>query len=232
MTKLIKLELERINLRPYFISSAIFGIVQLVFTYFVAYVAQVEQEVQFMNYGNILLFTGVISTFLFGILSATMYARLIVEEYSGKRLALLFSYPVGRQKTFIAKTLIVLLFVMLSMFLCTMLSIGFFAITEGFCPIVSEVMTSDILITAFCNMLVSLVAVSAIGLLSMRIGFIKKSISTTLISAFILSGIYGNIAISKVGNSAISLIIATVSLLVILAILVTLSCKINHMEVE
>ncbi|SHM51805.1 hypothetical protein SAMN02746066_02245 [Anaerosporobacter mobilis DSM 15930] len=232
MTKLIKLELERINLRPYFISSAIFGIVQLVFTYFVAYVAQVEQEVQFMNYGNILLFTGVISTFLFGILSATMYARLIVEEYSGKRLALLFSYPVGRQKTFIAKTLIVLLFVMLSMFLCTMLSIGIFAITEGFCPIVSEVMTSDILITAFCNMLVSLVAVSAIGLLSMRIGFIKKSISTTLISAFILSGIYGNIAISKVGNSAISLIIATVSLLVILAILVTLSCKINHMEVE
>ena len=232
MTKLIKLELERINLRPYFISSAIFGIVQLVFTYFVAYVAQVEQEVQFMNYGNMLLFTGVISTFLFGILSVTMYARLIVEEYSGKRLALLFSYPVGRQKTFIAKTLIVLLFVMLSMFLCTMLSIGIFAITEGFCPIVSEVMTSDILITAFCNMLVSLVAVSAIGLLSMRIGFIKKSISTTLISAFILSGIYGNIAISKVGNSAISLIIATVSLLVILAILVTLSCKINHMEVE
>ncbi|HAB62325.1 MAG TPA: ABC transporter permease [Lachnospiraceae bacterium] len=232
MTKLIKLELERINLRPYFISSAIFGIVQLVFTYFVAYVAQVEQEVQFMNYGNILLFTGVISTFLFGILSATMYARLIVEEYSGKRLALLFSYPVGRQKTFLAKTLIVLLFVMLSMFLCTMLSIGIFAITEGFCPIVSDVMTSDILITAFCNMLVSLVAVSAIGLLSMRIGFIKKSISTTLISAFILSGIYGNIAISKVGNSAISLIIATVSLLVILAILVTLSCKINHMEVE
>lgn len=232
MTKLIKLELERINLRPYFISSAIFGIVQLVFTYFVAYVAQVEQEVQFMNYGNILLFTGVISTFLFGILSATMYARLIVKEYSGKRLALLFSYPVGRQKTFLAKTLIVLLFVMLSMFLCTMLSIGIFAITEGFCPIVSDVMTSDILITAFCNMLVSLVAVSAIGLLSMRIGFIKKSISTTLISAFILSGIYGNIAISKVGNSAISLIIATVSLLVILAILVTLSCKINHMEVE
>ena len=232
MTKLIKLELERINLRPYFISSAIFGIVQLVFTYFVAYVAQVEQEVQFMNYGNILLFTGVISTFLFGILSATMYARLIVEEYSGKRLALLFSYPVGRQKTFLAKTLIVLLFVMLSMFLCTMLSIGIFAITEGFCPIVSDVMTSDILITAFCNMLVSLVAVSAIGLLSMRIGFIKKSISTTLISTFILSGIYGNIAISKVGNSAISLIIATVSLLVILAILVTLSCKINHMEVE
>lgn len=119
MTRLIKLELERINLRPYFISSAIFGIVQLVLTYFVAYVAQAEQEIQFMNYKNILLFTGTISTLLFGILSATMYSKLIIEEYSGKRLALLFSYPVGYQKIFIAKTLIVLLFVMLSMFICT-----------------------------------------------------------------------------------------------------------------
>lgn len=92
MTRLIKLELERINLRPYFISSAIFGIVQLVLTYFVAYVAQAEQEIQFMNYKNILLFTGTISTLLFDILSATMYSKLIIEKYSGKRLALLFSY--------------------------------------------------------------------------------------------------------------------------------------------
>lgn len=232
MTKLIKLELERINLRPYLMSSAIFCIVQLVFTYFIAYVAQVEQEVQFMNYRNIFLFTGAISALLFGILSATMYARLIIDEYSGKRLALLFSYPVGRKKIFIAKILIVLLFVMLSMFICTMLPIGIFALTETFSPIVSDIITNDILITAFLSMLVSLVAVSAIGLLSMRIGFIKKSIPTTLISAFILSGIYGNVGISSAGNSAISLIIVGVSLLVVLAILFTLSGKINQMEVE
>lgn len=232
MTKFIKLELLRINLRPYFISSAIFGIIQLVFTYFIAYVAQLEQEIQFMNYGNILLFTGAISTLLFGILSATMYSKLIVDEYSGKRLALLFSYPVGRKKTFIAKILIVLLFVMLSMFICTMVSIGIFALTESFSPIVSDVMTSDILIKAVFSMLVSLVAVSAIGLLSMRIGFIKKSIPTTLVSAFILSSIYGNIAIKSVGEPFISLIITTVSIFIILAILFTLSRKINQMEVE
>lgn len=232
MTNLIKLELQRINLRPYFISSVIFGIVQLIFTYFIAYVAQVEQEVQFMEYGNIFLFTGAISILLFGILSATMYSKLIVEEYSGKRLALLFSYPVGRQKTFMAKILIVLLFTTLSMFLCSMLSIGVFAATESFSPIVSETITSSILIQALITMLVSLVAVSAIGLLSMRIGFMKKSIPSTLISAFIFSGIYGNIAISNVGNSAISLIIVGVSLLVILVIIVPLSHKINQMEVE
>lgn len=232
MIKLINLELQRINLRPYIISSIITVFVLLAFTYFIAYVALVEQEVQFMNYENIFLFTGAMSILIFGVLSATMYEKLIIEEYSGKRLALLFSYPVGRKKTFFAKILIVFFFVVLSMLLCTILPIFVFAATESFNPIVSDTMTSDILIKAVGTIIVSLVAVSAIGLLAMRIGFIKKSVPATLISAFILSGIYGNIAIGSAGNFVISLLIIGVSLLAILVVFVTLSNKINHMEVE
>ena len=232
MIKLISLELQRINLRPYLISSTISGFVLLAFTYFIAYVAQVEQEVQFMNYENIFLFTGTMSILIFGVLSATMYEKLIIEEYSGKRLALLFSYPVGRKKTFSAKILIVLLFVVLSMLLCTILPIFVFTATESFTPIVSDTMTSDILIKAAGTIVVSLVSVSAIGLLAMRIGFIKKSAPATLISAFILSGIYGNITIGSAGNFSMSLLIIGFSLLAILSVFVTLSHKINHMEVE
>ena len=232
MMKLINLELQRINLRPYLISSTISGFILLAFTYFIAYVAQVEQEVQFMNYENIFLFTSAMSILIFSVLSATMYEKLIIEEYSGKRLALLFSYPVGRKKAFSAKILIVFLFVALSMLLCTILPIFVFAATESFTPIVSDTMTSDILIKAVGTIVVSLVAVSAIGLLAMRIGFIKKSVPATLISAFILSGIYGNIAIGSAGNFVISLLIIGVSLLAIITVFVTLSHKINHMEVE
>lgn len=232
MRKLIKLELQRINLRPYFIGSAIFGIVLLVFTYFVAYVAQAEQETQFMTYGNIFRFTGAISILLFGVLSATMYAKLIIEEYSGKRLALLFSYPVDRTKIFAAKVLIVFLFVVLSMLLCTILPISIFFATEMFSPIVSDTMTSNVFVMALGNLMISLFAVSATGLLALRIGFLKKSVSVTLISAFILAGLYGNIAIGSVGNTAVSLLIAGISLIAILAVIVTLSHKINHMEVE
>ncbi len=232
MRKLIHLELQRVNLRPYLISSTISCFVLLAFTYFIAYVAQVEQEVQFMNYENIFLFTGAMSVLIFGVLSATMYEKLIIEEYSGKRLALLFSYPMGRKKAFSAKILIVFLFVVLSMLLCTILPIFVFAATESFSPIVSDTMTSDILIKAFGTIVVSLVSVSAIGLLAMRIGFIKKSAPATLISAFILSGIYGNITIGSAGNFVNSLLIIGVSMFAILAVFVTLSHKINHMEVE
>lgn len=232
MIKLIKLEIQRINLRPYIISSIIFGMVLLGFTYFVACVAQVEQQMEFMNYENIFRFTSAISILLFGILAATMYAKLIIGEYSGKRLALLFSYPVGRKKIFAAKVLIVFLFVTLSMLLCTILPNCIFISTESFFPIVSDTMTSDVLIQVLKTLLVSLIVVNAIGLLAMRIGFIKMSVSVTLISAFIFVGIYGNIAIGSVGNAVVSLPIVGVSLVAILVVLVTLSHKINYMEVE
>lgn len=232
MRNLIKLELQRINLRPYLIGSATFGIVLLVFTYFVAYVAQVEQEVQFMTYENIFRFTGAIGILLFGVLSATMYAKLIIEAYSGQRLALLFSYPVGRKKIFAAKVLIVFLFVVVSMLLCTILPICIFSATEQLSPIVPDTMTGNLLGMALGNIVVSLVAVSAIGLLALRIGFIKKSVSATLICAFILSGLYGNIAVGSAGHMAASLLIVGISLIAVLTVLVTLSHKIDHMEAE
>lgn len=232
MIKLIILEFKRVNLRPYFISSAVFGIVLLAFTYFVAYVAQVEQQVQFMTYDNIFRFTGAISILIFGILSAAMYAKLVIGEYSGKRLALLFSYPASRKKIFTAKVLIVFLFVVISMLLSTILPVCIFAATESFSPIVQDTMTSSIWIKTLGNIAVSIAAVSAIGLLALRIGFIKKSVSVTLISAFILSGFYGNIATGSAGNASLSLLIAGISLAAAATVFGTLSHKINHMEVE
>jgi ABC-type transport system involved in multi-copper enzyme maturation permease subunit len=232
MIRLIKLELQHINLRPYFISSAILGMVLLLFTYFVAYVAQVEQETQFMTYTNIFRFTCAISIMLFGILSSAMYAKLVIAEYSEKRLALLFSYPISRQKIFLAKVMIVSFFVLISMLLCMGISILIFAATESVAPIVSDTMTIDLFIETFKITFLSLIAVIAIGLLSMRIGFIKKSVSITLISAFVLSGVYGNIVVGAYGNFPIALPIVGISLFVILMVLLMLSNKINHMEVE
>lgn len=232
MIKLMKLELQRLNLRPYYISSIIFEIVLLMFNYFVAYVAQVEQETQFMNYANIFKFSGAISILLFGVLSATMYAKLIINEYAGKRLALLFSYPVSRKKIFMAKVMIVFCFLFVSMLLSTGIPIMIFAATESFSPLIADTMSIPLLIQVFEMTAISIIAISAIGILALGIGFLKKSTSATLISAFILSGIYGNIAIGAAGNTSISLSVAGVSLLVVLIVLFTLSSKINQMEVE
>lgn len=232
MMRLIKLELQRINLRSYLITTLILGFALLVFTYFVANVAQVEQETEFMNYENILRFSCVMSILLFGILSAVMYNNLVIKEYSGKRLALLFSYPVSRKKIFMAKVVIIFSLVFLSLLLCIGIPITIFLTTESIIPIVSDTITTDLLAETFRMIVVSVLFVSVIGVLAMGIGFTRKSITVTLISALILSCIYGNIAISTSRNIFATISVLGVSLIAVVAVLTMLSNKINHMEVD
>ena len=91
MLKLMRLEAQRINLRVYFFTALILGGILLLFAYFTANAARVTGETEFMNYRNILQFTCVISLLLFSILAAVMYNNVVIKEYSGKRLSLLFS---------------------------------------------------------------------------------------------------------------------------------------------
>lgn len=232
MLRLIKLELRRINLRNYLITTLILCIVLLAFTYFVANVAQIEQEEDFMNYQNILRFSCGISILMFGIFSAIMYNHLVIKEYSGKRLALLFSYPVSRKKTFSSKVVIVFSLVLVSMLLCIGVPIAIFLTTEAIMPIVPDTITTNLLLEAFQMVVSSVLFVSVIGALSMGIGFARKSITVTLISAFILSAVYGNVAIGTYGNVLATISIVGISLIAVIVVLIFLSNKINHMEVD
>lgn len=235
MSKLIALELKRNNIRTYLVTSGIACAVLLAFIYFVSYVAQVESgihEEQFQNYTNIFRFTGTISLIIFSIMSATMYSRLIIDEYSGKRAALLFSYPVNRSKILLAKLLLVFVFTSVSMLICTAIPYIIFSITESVSPIVTQdTMTTGLILDTLKILLVAILAVGGIGIMAMRIGFIKKSIPATLITAFALSAIYGNAALNA--NTLLSgLVIGGIGVVATIAIMVELTNKVNEMEVE
>lgn len=232
MFKLMKLELRRINLRTYHITTLMLGGLLFISIYFIAHAAQVTNEAEFMTYGNILIFTCVISMLLFGVLSATMYNNLVIKEYSGKRVTLLFSYPANRKKIFMAKVFIIFSLIFLSMTLCTLVPIVVFSITETFTPIVSDTITPRLLLSTLSTVFISVLFTSTIGILSMGFGFIKKSVTVTLISAFILSAILGNIAISINGNLILSLFVIAISIFVCGLVLMALSNKINNMEVD
>lgn len=234
MLKLMRLELKRNHLRTYVVASIISCVVLLAFLYFAAYVAQVEsgpRDIQFRSYTNIFRLAGAIGMMIFSIMSAVMYSRLIISEYTGKRAALLFSYPVSRSKILLAKLLLVFVFTSVSMLICTAIPYIIFSITESISPIVvQDVMTMELVADTLKVLSVAILAVSGIGIVSMRIGFIKKSIPATLISAFLLSGVYGNAAINAKGVS--SLFISGIGLIATVLVMVELSNKVNKMEVE
>lgn len=235
MLKLIRLELKRNNMKGYVVASCIFCVVLLMFIYFVSYVAQVESgahEAQFQNYANIFRFTGTISLIIFSIMSAVMYSRLVIDEYSGKKATLLFSYPVSRKKILLAKVLLVFVFTSMSMLICTAIPYIVFGITESVAPIVAQdTMTTEIFIDTLKILVIAIFSVDGIGIAAMRVGFMKKSVPATLIVAFLLSATYGNAALSTNTVSS-SLAISSVGIIVAIIIMIELTNKVNKMEVE
>lgn len=235
MLKLISLELKRNNIRAYVIANVIICAILLAFIYFVAYVAQVEtgvREIQFRNYTNIFRLTGTISLIVFSIMSGVMYSRFIIGEYSGKRAALLFSYPVRRTKVLIAKLLLVFLFTSVSMLICNVIPYIVFGITESVSPIVvQDAISKELVVNTLQILGVGILVVGGIGIVSMRVGFINKSIPATLITAFILSAIYGNTAINTNGT-LLGLIIGGIGLIATVTVMAELVKRVNKMEVE
>ncbi|MDF2923522.1 MAG: hypothetical protein K0R57_2436 [Paenibacillaceae bacterium] len=236
MLKLIKLELKRNNIRTYLLASAISCVVLLGAIYFIASAAQLEDsntsQIAFRSYANIFRLIGIISLVIFSTMSGIMYSRLIIGEYTGKRVALLFSYPVSRSKILVAKLLLVFVFTSVSMLICTAVPYIVFSITESVSPIVvQDVMTAALLVDSLKTSSIAVLALGGIGVISLRIGFIHKSVPTTLISSILLSAIYGNAAINA--NAILSsVLISGVGLVVAVAVTVQLSNKVNKMETE
>lgn len=236
MLKLIRLELKRNSIRTYCMASAVSCVVLIGFIYFIASAAQIEDsntsQLAFRSYTNIFRLIGIISLVIFSTLSAIMYSRLIIGEYTGKRAALLFSYPVNRSKILLAKLLLVFVFTSVSMLISTALPFIVFSITESVSPIVvQDVMTMGLVADALKTSTVSVLALGGIGIVSLRIGFIHKSVPTTLICAILLSSIYGNAAINANGILS-SVLISGIGLIVAVAVMAELSNKVNKMEVE
>lgn len=235
MLKLIKLELRRNNIRTYLLASAVSCVILLGIIYFIASAAQLEDsttsQLAFRSYENIFRLIGIISLVIFSTMSGIMYSKLVIGEYTGNRVALLFSYPVNRGKILVAKLLLVFGFTLVSMLICTSIPYIVFSITESFSPIVvQDVMTTGLVIDALKTLVISVLALGGIGVVSLRIGFIHKSVTTTLISSILLSSIYGNAAINASGILS-SVLISGVGLIVAVAVIVELSNKVNKMEV-
>jgi hypothetical protein len=118
------------------------------------------------------------------------------------------------------------------MLICTTIPYIIFSITELLSPIVvQDVMTMELVTDALKTSGISVLALGGIGIMSLRIGFIRKSVPTTLISAILLSAVYGNIAINA--NSILSsVLISGIGLIVAVVLVLQLSNKVNRMEVD
>ena len=92
-------------------------------------------------------------------------------------------------------------------------------------------MTMELMIDALRTLSIAVLALGGIGVVSLRLGYIQKSIPTALISAILLSAVYGNAAISANGTW-LSLLISGAGLIITVIVMAELTNKVNKMEVE
>lgn len=236
MIKLIKLELRRNNIRTYVIASIMIAIVMLGFLYLFAYAPKLDPNDKdleiFLGYNNLIPLFGVLNMAAFCVLSAVMYSKFIIEDYSGNRPVLLFSYPISRKKILFSKLSVVSIFTIISMIISNLIIFLIFGITEKTMHLVSGGFTAAIMLQAIKITVVMAIIAACIGIIATGIGFIKKSVPTTIVSAVLLASLMCNIVVNTTSSITFMYIFSLIMIFVGIIFSVNLIHKVNHMEVE
>ena len=174
---------------------------------------------------------GAVGLMAFSALASAMGYRYVIREYSGANVILLFTYPVDRKSIVWAKIKLLLLFVSASILVCTFGSFIVFALTGYMFSLLDDNLQFIDIAIAYRNALVLACLADGITLCSLRIGFIKKSNSMTIISAILLSMLLVNMAADI--NQSFAIMFSLSSVIFVTGFLLTFNMvrKVERMEI-
>lgn len=167
MKKLIRLELQKNNWKPYWITTSITTLVMLGFIYLIVLIPYLEPRdddaVLFGTYNFVIGLSIDVMTGIFTIMSTTMLAKIIVEEYE-KKAIVFFSYPIARKKFLTAKIITCLLYTSFLMIISGTIVLSIFVGTEKMFPLcISDVISIQLILRCFfrlvCYTMVTVFAV-------------------------------------------------------------------------
>lgn len=239
MLKLIKLELTKNKLSTYLWATLWIFIVGMGFCFMLGFIPKIESVdgvvpmdlMMFQQWDSFVSYLSILFAMSFSILSAVMHTKFTVEEYTGKRAVLLFSYPQSRSKILFAKCSLVFCFTVIFSLISNIVAIGIFAFISNTFAILPEPFSVSILPNLLSVSGVFSLIAASIGLVAMRVGFWKKSLVATVVTAVILVAPFGNIMSVVPQYSGIIHLIGMVVLLIIgLLIFLELMSKVNKME--
>lgn len=127
--------------------------------------------------------------------------------------------------------LLVWSFVAVLMVCGTILMYGIFTLSEIFFPLVPDQLSAELFIRVFFNAVLCLFLSLFIGLVSARIGFIKKSVQTTIIVSVVLCSGSANVIATMSYSYIPFIVLFSIALLLAFISYRGLRIKIEHAEV-
>ena len=233
MIKLLKLELKKQNIRTYIISSIIVSIVMLGFLFLFAYAPQIDSNDKdlsfFAGYKNIISLFSMFNMFVFAVLGSVMYSKFIVEDYMDNKLILLFSYPIPRKKVLLSKIMLIGGFVILAMILSLLFNFVTFISLDYFLKWMNDSFSMAFFVELIEKSILMTISAFCVSFFACALGFIKKSVPTTIVSAMILSSMLSNSGVSN--NKSLIYIFAIILICLTVGSFVYLLHKVQKMEV-
>lgn len=194
--KLIHLETKKYQLKTYFLAIGIISLVILGFLYTFALIAYAGGEVdaiEFSTYENIWTLINALQTVAYAVLISVMFSTFIIKEYARKLNLLLFTYPVDKSTLLKAKVLLVAFIGIGGMLLGSALIFLIFFISERIFPLVPDTFSFGNIIKIWSELLLCSVYALCVGIVATKIGFIKMSVQTTIVSAIIIASCSANV---------------------------------------
>lgn len=235
MNKLISLEVKRNRLRPYHIAVLIGGFTLLAFQYFMAAIPLIDPTeadiAMFSSYDFLFNLNHLVSMATFGILGAVMGTRFVIEEYSGAKAILLFSYPISRKKMMSAKLWLVFCYPVAAMLLCGIVIGGVFFFSESLFPLCVDHLTWETIGWVFLFLLCHSLLAGAVALLSIWIGFLKQSIPVTIVTAVITATILCQVLSAAFSFRPVLFILLVVAAIFTMVAMRSMFYRVENMEV-
>ena len=198
MLKLIKLELERNNLKSYIIGGCLITLSILGLVYLFAAIPHIDPSDPdvgiFLTYNGISALALIILAACFTILASVMYNKLVIAEYTSKKIYLLFSYPIKKERILAAKLITVFAFTIISAIISGIVIFSVFFLSEGIFQLCEDTLTIQVILRVAILLLLSAVISAALATISLWFGYWKKSATVTMVVGVIIASVFGSIA--------------------------------------
>ena len=160
-----------------------------------------------------------------------MASKFIVDEYAGKKVIMLFYYPVDRKKILDVKIITVFSYTVISMLLCNGIAFTIFLVTESLFPLCQDTIDIGLILNCVSSMLCYSVSAGLLGIISLWFGFRKKSTIVTIISACIVVSVLCPVIAMTLFTHFVLIIILAVIFLAAMLAWTSLRYQVKNMEV-
>lgn len=188
----MKLEMRKVKFGSYVRATLIANLIMIGLIFLLNFAEKSEGNIPFKNFNDIFYIISSMTKHTFTIFASVIIARIIIDEYKNKTIAVLFMYPINRKKLIISKLLIVSIFTFLAIVFSNIFISSIVGILNPIIKFTTVGITKDMLVKNAIGLCLNSISTTCLSLMPLYFGMRKKSVPATIVSAILIVTFIGS----------------------------------------